>query len=130
VQLPLPRAKQVTSVAAGGRSSRRLQTRQAAAFLLSLEKMTLPHELARIVLLEQPGRSPVSHKGPASAGLVSGVNPIMKNPYEVLEMKEQEIKRVRREVEALRVIVPLLSEESGPPAEEKPFAFPARLSSD
>jgi hypothetical protein len=52
----------------------------------------------------------------------------MKNPYEVLEMKEQEIERVRREVEALRVIAPLLSdEESGPPAEEKPLAFPARL---
>jgi 23S rRNA (pseudouridine1915-N3)-methyltransferase len=29
------------------------ETREAAAFLLSLGKMTLPHELARIILLEQ-----------------------------------------------------------------------------
>jgi hypothetical protein len=54
--------------------------------------------------------------------VISGVKPIMKNPYEVLKKKEQEIERVRREVEALRVIAPLLSdEESEPPAEEKPL---------
>lgn len=35
----------------------------------------------------------------------------MKNPMEVLRTKEQELARVRKEVEALRVTVRLLGEE-------------------
>ncbi len=38
----------------------------------------------------------------------------MKNPYEVLRMKEQEMLRVRKEMDALRIAARLLgSEESG-----------------
>lgn len=37
----------------------------------------------------------------------------MKDVYAVLLQKEKDIQRVRREVEALRLIVPLLSEEPG-----------------
>jgi hypothetical protein len=36
----------------------------------------------------------------------------MKNPLEVLRMKEQEILRVKREIEALRITAKLLEEES------------------
>ena len=36
----------------------------------------------------------------------------MKNVYEVLRQKEQELARLEKEVEALRVVAPLLSEES------------------
>lgn len=39
--------------AIGGADGFSDQTRQEAAFVLSLGKMTLPHELARVVLLEQ-----------------------------------------------------------------------------
>jgi hypothetical protein len=35
----------------------------------------------------------------------------MKNPYEVLRSKEQELSRIRKEVEALRIAVNLLGEE-------------------
>lgn len=35
----------------------------------------------------------------------------MKNVYEVLRQKEQELSRLEREVEALRIAAPLLSEE-------------------
>ncbi|MBZ5599072.1 MAG: hypothetical protein LAN83_12205 [Acidobacteriia bacterium] len=37
----------------------------------------------------------------------------MKDAYAVLRQKEKEILRVRREIEALRAIIPLLSEEQG-----------------
>jgi hypothetical protein len=44
----------------------------------------------------------------------------MKNPYEVLKMKEQEIDRVRSEVEALRVVAGLLDEDQATsPADDK-----------
>lgn len=36
----------------------------------------------------------------------------MKNPLEVLRSKEQQLLQVRREIEALRVALPLLGEES------------------
>jgi len=36
----------------------------------------------------------------------------MKNVYEVLRQKEQELARLEKEVEALRVVAPLLSEEA------------------
>jgi len=35
----------------------------------------------------------------------------MKNPIEVLWIKEQELSNVRREVEALRISAPLLADE-------------------
>jgi hypothetical protein len=35
----------------------------------------------------------------------------MKNPLEVLRMKEQEILRVKQEIEALRIVAKLLGEE-------------------
>lgn len=41
----------------------------------------------------------------------------MKDPYAVLLQKEREMQRVRSEVEALRSIVPLLSDE---PFSDKP----------
>jgi hypothetical protein len=45
----------------------------------------------------------------------------MKDPYAVLLQKEREMQRVRNEVEALRAIVPLLSEENrAEPAEVTP----------
>ena len=36
----------------------------------------------------------------------------MKNPMEVLRKKEQELLQVRREIEALRIALPLLGEEN------------------
>jgi hypothetical protein len=46
----------------------------------------------------------------------------MKNPYDVLRMKEQELMRVRKEIEALRVAARLLGAEDPGAAqgEEKP----------
>lgn len=45
----------------------------------------------------------------------------MKNPMEVLRSKEQEISRIKREIDALRVAARILSEDgsSGPPSEDK-----------
>jgi hypothetical protein len=40
----------------------------------------------------------------------------MKNAYEVLEQKETDLARVRHEIESLRVVAPLLSDEL--PSEE------------
>jgi hypothetical protein len=39
------------------------------------------------------------------------VNNAMKNVYEVLRQKEMELTRLEKEVEALRLVAPLLSEE-------------------
>jgi hypothetical protein len=36
----------------------------------------------------------------------------MKDPYQVLEQKKTEIERVRREIEALRFVIPLLAENA------------------
>ena len=45
----------------------------------------------------------------------------MKNPYDVIRMKEQEIERVRKEMEALRIAARLLgAEEPAPPNGESP----------
>lgn len=44
----------------------------------------------------------------------------MKDVYEVLNKKEADLGRVRKEVESLRLVVPLLSEDS-----EKPVKKPA-----
>lgn len=35
----------------------------------------------------------------------------MKNPVEVLRAKEQELLQVKREIDALRVVLPMLSDE-------------------
>jgi branched-subunit amino acid aminotransferase/4-amino-4-deoxychorismate lyase len=42
----------------------------------------------------------------------------MKNPYEVLRIKEQEVQRVKREIEALRIAARLLGGEAPPSSEE------------
>jgi len=39
---------------------------------------------------------------------------VMKNVYEVLRQKEMELTRLEKEVEALRLVAPLLSEEKEP----------------
>jgi hypothetical protein len=44
---------------------------------------------------------------------VAQVTP-MKNVYEVLRQKEMELTRLEKEVEALRLVAPLLSEEKEP----------------
>jgi hypothetical protein len=36
----------------------------------------------------------------------------MKDPYQVLEQKKAEIERVRREIEALQFVIPLLAENA------------------
>jgi hypothetical protein len=46
--------------------------------------------------------------------------PSMKNVYEVLRQKELELARLEKEVEALRVAAPLLSEEKEAMSEAKP----------
>lgn len=38
---------------------------------------------------------------------------VVKNPYEVLKAKEQELAKVRKEVEALQTVASLLNDESG-----------------
>jgi hypothetical protein len=43
----------------------------------------------------------------------------MKNPLEVLRMKEQEIQRVKQEIEALKIAAKLLGEELPSNAEGK-----------
>ena len=43
----------------------------------------------------------------------------MKNPFEVLRIKEQELQRVKKEVEALRTIAPLLAESAEKPPNGK-----------
>jgi len=47
----------------------------------------------------------------------------MKNIYEVLRQKEQEIRRLEKEIEALRVVLPMLAEDSETPRprEAEPF---------
>jgi hypothetical protein len=44
----------------------------------------------------------------------------MKNVYEVLRQKELELSRLEKEVEALRVAAPLLSEDKEPGGDNKP----------
>ena len=44
----------------------------------------------------------------------------MKDPYDILRQKEMELVRLRKEVEALRMIAPLLAEEH--PTQEIPVA--------
>jgi len=44
----------------------------------------------------------------------------MKNVYEVLRQKELELARLEKEVEALRVVAPLLSEENAALANDAP----------
>lgn len=43
----------------------------------------------------------------------------MKNVYEVLRQKEMELTRLEKEVEALRLVAPLLSEEKENPSDAK-----------
>jgi hypothetical protein len=43
----------------------------------------------------------------------------MKNPLEVLRTKEQELLKVKKEIDALRITVRLLGEESSPAPNQK-----------
>ena len=49
----------------------------------------------------------------------------MKDPYAVLLQKEREMERVRSEVEALRSIVPLLSDDASSDAAPQASSSPA-----
>jgi hypothetical protein len=40
----------------------------------------------------------------------------MKNPFDVLKSKEQEMVKVKKEVDALRVTIKLIGDEGAPPA--------------
>lgn len=43
----------------------------------------------------------------------------MKNPFEVLKNKEQEMVKVRKEIDALRVAIRLIGDEVSRPGESK-----------
>ncbi len=49
----------------------------------------------------------------------------MKNVYEVLRQKELEVSRLKQEVEALRIVAPLLSEDEKAEKDNKPTLQPA-----
>ena len=51
----------------------------------------------------------------------------MKNVYEVLRQKEMELTRLEKEVEALRVVAPLLSEEKESIADTVKSALPVAV---
>ena len=53
----------------------------------------------------------------------------MRNPLEVLKAKEQELAKVKCEIEALSLVLPLLGEESDiiPSAAISSSAFPSRI---
>ncbi|HKS75227.1 MAG TPA: hypothetical protein VJQ82_18620 [Terriglobales bacterium] len=51
----------------------------------------------------------------------------MKNVYEVLRQKEMELTRLEKEVEALRLVAPLLSEEKESLAEMSKPALPTAV---
>jgi len=51
----------------------------------------------------------------------------MKNVYEVLRQKEMELTRMEKEVEALRVVAPLLSEEKEPVSEMPKAVLPTAV---
>jgi hypothetical protein len=51
----------------------------------------------------------------------------MKNVYEVLRQKEMELTRLEKEVEALRLVAPLLSEEKETVAEMSKQALPTAV---
>jgi hypothetical protein len=51
----------------------------------------------------------------------------MKNVYEVLRQKEMELTRLEKEVEALRLVAPLLSEEKESVAEISKPALPTAV---
>ena len=40
------------------------------------------------------------------------LEPTMKDPYQVLKQKEIDIERVRKEIEALHLVIPLLAEDA------------------
>ena len=71
--------------------------------------------LNRDVLLaaSQPNDAGLQYflKGEQIVNLLSRPFPKMKNPYDVLRMKEQELIRVRKEMDALRVAARLLGAE-------------------
>ena len=53
----------------------------------------------------------ISRQAKDSLNLFGEALPAMKNPYDVLRIKEQELMRVRKEMDALRVAARLLDAE-------------------
>jgi hypothetical protein len=43
----------------------------------------------------------------------------MKNPFEVLKIKEQEVAQIKKEINALRVTIQLIGDEKSPVADPK-----------
>jgi hypothetical protein len=54
----------------------------------------------------------VFHKSGAWQRAGLGLEPTMKDPYQVLEQKKMEIERLRSEIEAIHFVIPLLTEEA------------------
>jgi hypothetical protein len=48
----------------------------------------------------------------------------MKDIYQVLRLKEQQIDQLRKEVEALRIVAPMLAEQQPEPSSELKFSDP------
>jgi hypothetical protein len=52
---------------------------------------------------------------PAESYILQTKGAAMKSPFEVLRVKEQELVRVKKEIEALRITLPLLEGDSAAP---------------
>jgi len=53
---------------------------------------------------------------PAESYILQTKGAAMKSPFEVLRVKEQELVRVKKEIEALRITLPLLEGDSAAPS--------------
>jgi hypothetical protein len=85
----------------------RRKTRRQSRFVLAVFLLTKPKQLIKFDLIV-----PTSRESPGADE--------MKNVYEVLRQKELELSRLEKEVEALRVAAPLLSEDKEAGNDNKP----------